>query len=64
MSAGERFFKKGDLIVYAVVFALIAVFTLVAFLYPEKRGKSLFPVYYKEEKIFSASLSKDADYLF
>lgn len=64
MSAGERsFFKKGDLIVYAVVLALIAVFTLIAFLYPKNEGNT-FSVYYKEEKIFTASLSKDADYLF
>lgn len=64
MSAGERsFFKKGDLIVYAVALALIVVFTLVAFLYPKNEGNT-FSVYYKEEKIFTASLSKDADYLF
>lgn len=64
MSAGEhKFFKKGDLIVYAVSLALIVVFTLVAFLYPKNEGNT-FSVYYKEEKIFSASLSKDADYLF
>ena len=64
MSAGERsFFKKGDLIVYAVALALIAVFTLIAFLCPKNEGNT-FSVYYKEEKIFSASLSEDADYLF
>lgn len=60
---GYKFFRKGDMIVYAVALLFVAAFTLLAFLYPKEQGNR-FSVYYHDQKIFSASLENDADYLF
>lgn len=58
-----RWFAWGDVIVLAAALLLTAVFFLAAFYAPREPGAS-FSVCYRGEKIFTADLEKDAEYLF
>lgn len=60
---GQKFFVRGDLIVFAVVFALLAALTAVAFLTPREEGNS-FTVWYEGRAVFTALLEEDAVYVF
>lgn len=60
--AGRRF-GWGDVVVLAAALLLTAVFFLAAFYAPREPGAS-FSVCYRGEKIFTADLEKDAEYLF
>ncbi len=58
-----KFFSIGDIPVFLVAALLILLFTWLAFLQPKEKGSS-FSVYYRGEKIYSASLQEDAEYVF
>ncbi len=58
-----RFFARGDIAVYAAVLCLLALFTAFAFLFRAPAGDR-FSVLWQGEKVFSASLEEDADYVF
>lgn len=58
-----RWFGWGDVVVLAAALLLTAVFFLAAFYAPREPGAS-FSVCYRGEKIFTADLEKDAEYLF
>lgn len=58
-----RWFAWGDVIVLAAALLLTAAFFLAAFYAPREAGAS-FSVCYRGEKIFTADLEKDAEYLF
>ena len=53
----------GDVLAIAAALLLTLACFLIAFYIPKTEGDS-FSVYYREEKIFTASLEIDADYLF
>lgn len=59
----QKYFVRGDIAVFAVLLALIALFTLLAFYVPRDAGDS-FSVIWRGEEIFSAPLDKDACYVF
>lgn len=58
-----NYFVKWDIAVFATAVILIALFTLFAFL-GQNKGGDCFSVYYKGDKIFSASLDREAEYIF
>lgn len=58
-----RWFGWGDVVVLAAALLLTAAFFLAAFYAPREPGAS-FSVCYRGEKIFTADLEKDAEYLF
>lgn len=60
---GMKYFKKGDVFVYMAALLLVFVFVFFAVIYPRNAG-DVFYVYFEGEKIFSASLKEDAEYLF
>ena len=59
-----KFFAWGDAAVFAAAFLLIAVFTLFAFTGFGAAAADSFSVYYRDEKIFTASLAEEAVYEF
>ena len=59
-----KFFAWGDAAVFAAAFLLIAAFTLFAFYGFGGAPSDSFSIYYKDDKIFTASLSEDAVYEF
>ena len=59
----KTFFRKGDVAVYAAALLLVALFTLLAFLYRAAPGDR-FSVIWRGETIFTASLSEDAVFVF
>lgn len=59
----QKYFRIGDLFVYAVLLVLITVFTVYAVYNRPEKGNA-FEVYYKDSKIFAATLSEDAEFLF
>lgn len=59
----QKYFVRGDIAVFAVLLALVALFTLLAFFVPRESGERFY-VYWRGEEIFSASLAEDARYVF
>lgn len=60
--AGRRF-GWGDVVVLAAALLLMAACFLIAFYIPKEEGDS-FSVYFRGEKIFTAGMEEDAEYLF
>ena len=60
--AGRRF-GWGDVVVLAAALLLMAACFLIAFYIPKEEGDS-FSVYFRDEKIFTAGMEEDAEYLF
>ena len=58
-----RWFAWGDVIVLAAAVLLMAACFLIAFYIPKEEGDS-FSVYFRGEKIFTAGMEEDAEYLF
>ena len=58
-----RWFAWGDVIVLAAAVLLMAAGFLIAFYIPKEEGDS-FSVYFRGEKIFTAGMEEDAEYLF
>lgn len=59
----RRWFTLWDALVLAAALLLTAACTAVAFAIPQEKGDS-FSVYFRDEKLLTASLAEDADYLF
>ena len=59
----RRWFTWQDTLVLAAALLLTAACTAVAFAIPQEQGDS-FSVYFRDEKLLTASLTEDADYLF
>lgn len=59
----KTFFRKGDVAVYAAALLLVALFTLLAFLYRAAPGDR-FSVIWRGETIFTAPLDEDAVFVF
>ena len=58
-----RRFGWGDVVVLAAAVLLMAACFLIAFYIPKEEGDS-FSVYFRGEKIFTAGMEEDAEYLF
>ncbi len=59
----QKYFVRGDIAVFAVLLALVVLFTLLAFFVPRESGDR-FHVYWRGEEVFSAPLAEDARYVF